>query len=230
MTTRMLERGDLIVACATILQLPQPTMATALFYFHQYHIVVDEAGETNVSKLASSTVSAAALSLACKQTEAPRKLRDIINSCYWVSHRHAENGTQYLKTDEQRYWDLRSSVISAEHILLRCLSFNTTVDCPYPWILTYAFTLYSTPVSRNPELSITGEACIETSWSIANTILLNKVSARFSGKVIALVCMYLGGMALAETEEWPSPQDWLAPLGEPASMYEEMKELMAKLQ
>ena len=99
----------LIKDCASILNLPLDCYLTALVFSHKFI-----ASELAVP---SEMISMASLYLACKVTENPTKVRDLINVAF------------YLKTQKQlsignEYWRLRDSVISSELLLLRVLGFS----------------------------------------------------------------------------------------------------------
>ncbi|KAH6598122.1 hypothetical protein BASA50_004003 [Batrachochytrium salamandrivorans] len=103
-----------LVECSDMLLLPQPTLATALVYFHRHQTFYEQhrpaaapvipAGATatkDADSLASNPMlpcmdaqllAATCLHLACKQTETHRKLRDIVNVSYWVSTKRSSHG------------------------------------------------------------------------------------------------------------------------------------------
>ncbi|KAJ3326565.1 Cyclin- protein fam58a [Blyttiomyces sp. JEL0837] len=76
-------------------------------------------------------IAAAAVHLACKQTEVSRKVRDVINVGYWVLHNESDG---YIYTEEDIYWELKESLITAEMFLLRALRFDTNVELPYAFL------------------------------------------------------------------------------------------------
>ncbi|KAH6577427.1 hypothetical protein BASA62_000909 [Batrachochytrium salamandrivorans] len=114
-----------LVECSDMLLLPQPTLATALVYFHRHQTFYEQhrpaaapvipAGATatkDADSLASNPMlpcmdaqllAATCLHLACKQTETHRKLRDIVNVSYWVSTKRSSHGQpQELALDNVR--------------------------------------------------------------------------------------------------------------------------------
>ncbi|KAH6586948.1 hypothetical protein BASA61_006415 [Batrachochytrium salamandrivorans] len=144
-----------LVECSDMLLLPQPTLATALVYFHRHQTFYEQhrpaaapvipAGATatkDADSLASNPMlpcmdaqllAATCLHLACKQTETHRKLRDIVNVSYWVSTKRSSHGQPQELALDNTYWTIKDSLTQAEMVLLRILAFKVTVNLPYTY-------------------------------------------------------------------------------------------------
>ncbi|KAI8636386.1 hypothetical protein BD408DRAFT_426202 [Parasitella parasitica] len=70
------------------------------------------------------------LQLACKATEVPRKVRDIVN----VGHRYYHPKGTTLNVDEN-YFRMRSSLVTSELLLVRALGFDLEVELPFAYCL-----------------------------------------------------------------------------------------------
>ena len=81
-------------------------------------------------------MEATCLHIACKQTESPRKLRDVVNVAFYVSHPDPDNSDtskRLLKIDAQ-FWTLKESLMKAELVVLCSLRFDTNVYLPHSYI------------------------------------------------------------------------------------------------
>eukprot|EP01090_Pellita_catalonica_P007319 TRINITY_DN17905_c0_g1_i1.p1 TRINITY_DN17905_c0_g1~~TRINITY_DN17905_c0_g1_i1.p1 ORF type:complete len:181 (+),score=18.34 TRINITY_DN17905_c0_g1_i1:161-703(+) len=126
----------------------------------------------------------AALLVACKAEETPIKVRDIINSTYYVLDQ-----TKPLKLDNC-YSMLREDLLRKEQILLRALNFNLTVQHPFKHILNYVHSVHGT------------EGLAQIAWDLNNETYLNaelcldvKPELRACA-VIALAAHFIGCPAL----------------------------------
>ncbi|KAI8816291.1 cyclin-like protein [Fimicolochytrium jonesii] len=105
-----------------MLELENPTIATALVYWHRYARYIDVHHPEALAEIDPHLIAAAALSLAAKQCEDPVKLRDVVNVCYWLV-KTDESDNPYLDISE-RYFELKDSLIDAELVLIRVLDFD----------------------------------------------------------------------------------------------------------
>ena len=81
-------------------------------------------------------MEATCIHIACKQTENPRKLRDVVNVAYYVSHPDpdtSESSKRLLKIDAQ-FWTIKESLMKAELVVLRSLRFHTNVYLPHSYV------------------------------------------------------------------------------------------------
>ncbi|KAJ3270407.1 hypothetical protein HDV01_007873 [Terramyces sp. JEL0728] len=108
----------ILAEAAEMLELDLLTSSTATLYVYKYQ-QFQKLQETVT--IPFQLIAAAAIFLACKQTEKKRKLRDIINVFYYITHK------KLLEIDDL-FWKLRDSVVYAEYLLLRILGFDLLPD------------------------------------------------------------------------------------------------------
>jgi hypothetical protein len=86
--------------------------------------------------VSDQTLALAALSLASKVSEAPRRLRELIIPGYALIQGH--KGTHpKLKIPSMEYDGLRASLVRVELLLLRVLGFDLRVSSPFDFLERY---------------------------------------------------------------------------------------------
>ncbi|GAA5806144.1 hypothetical protein HPULCUR_011674 [Helicostylum pulchrum] len=125
---------------SSMLDLPIRTTATAIVYFHRFNAfissrekVVNMDGSINAEDALYNNeelLTTTCLQLACKATEVPRKVRDLVNVGYRYYH---PNGTT-LDVDES-YFRMRASLVTSELLLVRALGFDLEVELPFAYCL-----------------------------------------------------------------------------------------------
>ncbi|KAJ3411803.1 hypothetical protein HDV05_001702 [Chytridiales sp. JEL 0842] len=180
---------DLILASAELLQIPQQTTSTALVYYHTWTTWEAEASTTELFHMDEILLATASIHLACKQTESPRKLRDVLNVCYWLIHKSSAPTSAFLDTDEQIYWDLKDSLVTAEMMLLRVLDFETGVETGYVYIplLVERWRQHSSNMGMEEVRKVA-----EVAWMFMNAAYLSaRTCLRVDSKLMAHVSVYL---------------------------------------
>jgi cyclin T len=119
----------------------------------------------------------AALFLAGKVEETPKKLRDVITECYKIRHKNAEISPEEMNT-------LREEVLVAERVLLQTLAFDLTVEHPYKYLLQYVKT-----IEGDRELA-------QTAWNFVNDSLRTTLCLQFRPPLIASAAIYLASKFL----------------------------------
>ncbi|KAI8611367.1 cyclin-like protein [Chytriomyces sp. MP71] len=190
---------------AQVLRLPRhSTTATALVFWHKFDAFArtDDAAKAFDQKL----IMSACVHLACKQTELPRKLRDILNAGFWIEQRGNPNIDPFLDTDNDLYWELKESLVAAELVLLRVLAFDTNVETPHSWvvyILQKVWLLAEDPHSiaashDSNQLDVDERYALlaQNSWAIANdAFLVPQTCVGVNEVVLAAACVYLASQA-----------------------------------
>lgn len=106
-----------------MLHLPPLSTAHALAYTHRFKKSKHAEPFTEIDTMLLATTT---MFLACKVTEQPRRLSDVIGTGYRILHpTHAP-----LDLDEG-YYSLRSSVVTTELILVRLLEFDLECSLPF---------------------------------------------------------------------------------------------------
>ncbi|KAL1916927.1 uncharacterized protein VTP21DRAFT_5124 [Calcarisporiella thermophila] len=228
-----------------MLCLSHEAYGTALTYFHQYHSFMEkesirEYPHPSPFLLDDEVLAMACVQLACKKTDAQRKIRDVINVAHFL-----------LCPDQepidlgQHYWTLRDSISTAELILQRALHFHHNFELPFGWALRVVKGLAAIGLLQERKagkLSLTNghnqteseevkdihprcAAIAHLTWTfISDSLCLREVSLSFNHKVIALSCVYL---ALRAVEiDLPPPgnfNEWCAEWSEGEANPESVK-------
>ncbi|KAK6505796.1 hypothetical protein TWF481_007687 [Arthrobotrys musiformis] len=154
----------LIQAAGILMELPQPTISTAIILLQRYYLT------TPLTTSPLLQTSLASLYLSSKLTEHPQKPRDIINVFKYLlspagpfhpphlpkSSDEGKKGNKHLYyVSEGDYTALKSLLLSTEARILRALGFNTTVNLPYTLAFNYLQSLgvltHSSPSSSDEQ-------------------------------------------------------------------------------
>ncbi|KAF3912988.1 Cyclin-L2 [Orbilia brochopaga] len=150
----------LLQAAGALMELPQPTIATAIVLVQRFYLV------TALSDSPLLPTCLAALFLACKLTERPQKPRDLINVFKYLlspasplhpphlrNPQSTASNRELYYVSEGDYTALRSLLLSTEAQILRALGFDTTVHLPYTLAFNYLQSLgvltHRTPIAAN---------------------------------------------------------------------------------
>lgn len=143
------------------------------------------------------------LFLASKVEEQPRRLRDVINSIYFVralarlapetlTHTQEEGNEReriieaeaILKLDGQ-YWDLKEKLVDTEQLVLRVLGFDIDTFEPYRLLLNFARSLRARPV------------LVEVAWTLVNDALFSsRCQLECAPAAQAVAALYVGQQIL----------------------------------
>ncbi|KAI9839562.1 MAG: hypothetical protein M1819_002188 [Sarea resinae] len=135
---RPLDPASFLSIMADILRLPDETIALSFLYLNRYKRFYNDPDQHDVldAYQAVKTLSLAALSLASKSTEAPRRLRELLLAA-WRLLQSSSPRTQPLTFPSALYDSLRSSLVQAELILLRALKFELRIPLPLEFLPRY---------------------------------------------------------------------------------------------
>ncbi|KAI8929718.1 cyclin-like protein [Entophlyctis helioformis] len=137
-----------LAATSDVLQAPPPALATAAVYLHRLDDAA--ASDPHLAAIDAHMLAATCLHIACKHTETPRKLRDILNAAHLClprpvfggndsndkdshkdSHKDSRHAAATLALSDDRFWSLKTSLVRAEHVVLRALGYDVAVRLPY---------------------------------------------------------------------------------------------------
>ncbi|RVD84710.1 uncharacterized protein DFL_006439 [Arthrobotrys flagrans] len=140
----------LIQAAGILMELPQPTISTAILLLQRYYLT------TSLPSSPLLQTCLASLYLSSKLTEHAQKPRDLINilkyllspaSPLYPPHllpKDSEETTEKKRSNKHLYYvsegdytALKSLLLSTEAKILRALGFNTTVNLPYTLAFNY---------------------------------------------------------------------------------------------
>jgi len=166
---------EMIQTAGLLLKLPQVAMATGQVLLQRFYF------SKSMIKHDVEFTAMAAIFLAAKIEESPRRLRDIINVCQHIKQRSLQKPHTPMDYFSTHYFNLKNAVIKAERRILKDLGFCVHVKHPHKLIVTY---LQMIGVISNVELA-------KKAWNYMNDSLRTDVFVRFKPEVIACACIFL---------------------------------------
>ncbi|KAK3547145.1 hypothetical protein QTP86_015608 [Hemibagrus guttatus] len=143
-------------------------------------------------------VAMSCIYLAGKVEEQHLRTRDIINVC----HRYFHPGSDPMELNE-KFWELRDSVVQCELLILRQLNFHVSFEHPHKYLLHYLLSVRSLmnrhAWSRTP--------IAETAWALIKDSYHGPVCVHHQPQHLALTALYLalhtyGVQVPAGEREW----------------------------
>ncbi|NXF87939.1 CCNT1 protein, partial [Eubucco bourcierii] len=148
----------------------QLTINTAIVYMHRFYMV------QSFTQFHRNSVVPAALFLAAKVEEQPRKLEHVIKVANACLH-HQETP---LDTKSEAYLQQAQDLVILESIILQTLGFEITIDHPH------------THVVKCTQLVRASKDLAQTSYFMAtNSLHLTTFSLQYTPPVVACVCIHL---------------------------------------
>lgn len=166
---------DFIQASGLLLQLPQVAMATAQILFHRFYYA------KSIIKLDYEHVVMAAIFLAAKVEECPRRIRDVLNCFHHIKQVKEKRKIQCMDFNGPLYFKLKNEVIKAERRLLKELGFCVHVKYPHKIIIVI---LKLFEQIQNQELT-------QLAWNFMNDSLKTDLFMRFTPDQIGCTCIWL---------------------------------------
>ncbi|XP_054033352.1 cyclin-T1 [Dryobates pubescens] len=152
------------------LNVSQLTINTAIVYMHRFYMV------QSFTQFHRNSVVPAALFLAAKVEEQPRKLEHVIKVANACLH-HQETP---LDTKSEAYLQQAQDLVILESIILQTLGFEITIDHPH------------THVVKCTQLVRASKDLAQTSYFMAtNSLHLTTFSLQYTPPVVACVCIHL---------------------------------------
>ncbi|NWH91779.1 CCNT1 protein, partial [Aegithalos caudatus] len=152
------------------LNVSQLTINTAIVYMHRFYMV------QSFTQFHRNSVVPAALFLAAKVEEQPRKLEHVIK----VAHACLHPQEPLLDTKSEAYLQQAQDLVILESIILQTLGFEITIDHPH------------THVVKCTQLVRASKDLAQTSYFMAtNSLHLTTFSLQYTPPVVACVCIHL---------------------------------------
>ena len=127
-----------------ILKLPRVAIATAMVFFHRFY------AKHAFSEHDRFEVAVAALVLAAKTEESPKKLNNVIDECYKLKMRGMQagrisvgsavsvgNGSGSLDPLGEEFAKLKERILLLERVLLHTIGFELSIDHPYKFLVEH---------------------------------------------------------------------------------------------
>ncbi|NXQ88786.1 CCNT1 protein, partial [Nyctibius grandis] len=148
----------------------QLTINTAIVYMHRFYMV------QSFTQFHRNSIVPAALFLAAKVEEQPRKLEHVIK----VAHACLHPLETPLETKSEAYLQQAQDLVILESIILQTLGFEITIDHPH------------THVVKCTQLVRASKDLAQTSYFMAtNSLHLTTFSLQYTPPVVACVCIHL---------------------------------------
>jgi len=152
------------------LQVTQLCINTAIVYMQRFYMF------HSFTKFHRNFIAAAALFLAAKVEEQPRKLEHVIK----VSHVCLNRDQPHLDSKSEKYLEQAQELVSNENILLQTLGFDVAIDHPH------------THVVKCCQLVKAHKELAQTSYFMAtNSLHLTTMCLRYPPTIVACVCIHL---------------------------------------
>ncbi|KAG7323302.1 hypothetical protein KOW79_013004 [Hemibagrus wyckioides] len=152
------------------LNVSQLTINTAIVYMHRFYMI------QSFTRFHRNVIAPAALFLAAKVEEQPRKLEHVIK----VAHACLNPQEPPLDSRSDTYLQQSQDLVMLESIILQTLAFDITIDHPH------------THVVKCTQLVRASKDLAQTSYFMAtNSLHLTTFCLQYSPPVVACVCIHL---------------------------------------
>ena len=122
-----------------ILKLPRVAVSTAEVFFHRFY------AKHSFSDHDRFEVAVAAIVLAAKTEESPRKLNSVIDECYKLKSRGIQAGrisgigempsSTSLDPKSEEFMKLKERILLLERVILHTIGFELSIDHPYKFLV-----------------------------------------------------------------------------------------------
>ncbi|XP_033207885.1 cyclin-T-like isoform X2 [Belonocnema kinseyi] len=175
------QAANLIQDMGQRLSVTQLCINTAIVYMHRFYVF------HSLTQFPRNKIAAAALFLAAKTEEQPRKLEHVIRCAHVCLHR--EGSTLDMKSDQ--YLEQANELVSNESALLMTLGFELAIDHPHTHVVRCCHL-----VKANKDLA-------QTSYFMAsNSLHLTTMCLQYRPTVVACFCIHL----TCKWSNWEIPQ------------------------
>lgn len=189
---------DLIQNAGIMLKLPQVAMASAQMLFQRLYYSPNYSFQNHKMDISAM----AALFVASKIEECPRRARDIINVFTYLLSRHKKSeyrssSTNHVAVSNAEYERIKTRVINAESRLLINLGFCVRSNYPHKILVNYLRAMIN---RLDKEHTIWTEEdndrLLQYAWNYMNDSLRTSVFVQYSSEVITCACLHLATLIL----------------------------------
>ena len=202
-----------IDAAGRELKLPQIAIATAMVFMHQFY------AKHSFQQHDRFQVTVAAILLAAKTEESPRKLNHVIRECHKLKNR---KNPKPLDPKGEEFTKLKEGIMSLERVILHTTGFALSFDHSHMFLIEKIQNLIqdkqlryiaSPPPSPKTDEKMKQEL-FKYSVDHAKDSMYTCLCLQFTPQVIATACVYLACLT-AKVEPAKSPPSWRKILGDP---------------
>lgn len=218
-----------------VLRLPRVAISTAMVFFHRFY------AKHSFQEHDRFEVAVAAIVLAAKTEESPKKLNTVIMECHKLKTRGMQAGRiSQQKTGSavpvpptnitldpkgEEFSKLKERILLLERVILHSIGFELSIDHPYKFLVEQIKKLIQTRqlkyVTPPPAGLNTGQIMtkmtnelVQYSMSFANDSMHTSLCLQFSPQQIATACVYLAAQ-FSKVEPVTTTGDWRKILGDP---------------
>lgn len=197
-----------------VLRLPRVAIATSMVMFHRFY------AKHTFSEHDRFEVAVAAIVLAAKTEESPKKLNTVIEEAYKVKMRGMQGGrisqtpgasevlattsSGAIDTKGEAFLKLKERILLLERVILHTIGFELSIDHPYKFLVEQIKRLvHRRQVEWVDPSSVTGAASAQMSamlnkmvqyaMNFANDSMQTSLCLQFGPQKIATACVYLSG-------------------------------------
>lgn len=215
-----------------VLRLPRVAISTAMVFFHRFF------AKHSFQEHDRFEVAVAAIVLAAKTEESPKKLNTVILECHKLKTRGMQAGrisqqkagsnspppppNATLDTKGEEFAKLKERILLLERVILHTIGFELSIDHPYKFLVEQIKKMihtrqlkYITPPAGSNTGQIMGKMMnelVQYSMSFANDSMHTSLCLQFPPQLIATACVFLSAQ-FSKVE--PVNGDWRKLLGDP---------------
>lgn len=196
-----------------VLKLPRVAVSTAMVFFHRFY------AKHSFQKHDRFEVAVAAIVLAAKTEESPKKLNSVIMECHNLKTRGMQAGKRdgsatppstslsvTLDPKGEEFARLKERILLLERVILHTIGFELSIDHPYKFFVEQVKKLIQTRQLKYKSSSSSSSAATANTretynkmmtelcqycMSFANDSMHTSLCLQFSPQLIATACVYL---------------------------------------
>ena len=179
-----------------ILRFPQVTIATAMLFIHRFYM------RKSLKQYHRREMATAALFLAGKVEETPKKLRDVLCTCLEADAKMTGRKLPIPAEDTKEFADIRSRTLTNERLLLEMLCYDLQSTHPYRFLFDYI------------KMTNAPRSVLHAAWCFITDSYMTPVCLLFTPDQIARAAFYLGVRTVGHTfvqeeekEAWSKVED-----------------------
>lgn len=220
-TTKRRKTCRFMEEAGRILKLPRVAIATAMVFFHRFY------AKHSFHEHDRFEVAVAAIVLAAKTEESPKKLNTVIDECYKLKVRGMQAGRistgpvdvgpENLDPKGEEFTKMKERILLLERVILHTIGFELSIDHPYKFLVEQIKQLVikreleykSPPATDIPTSQLASKMInemVQYAMNFANDSMHTSLCLQFDPQRIATACVYLAanfsGVHPTNQKEW----------------------------
>ena len=169
---------EIIAQGCVLLQVSQMTICSAQLIFHRFYF------RQSMKDYNILPTALAAVFLATKIEERPRKPRDIVNVFHRVLQLRKRERITTLDPDSDPYHDLRTQMFERELVVLRELGYLLYADHPHKYLMAYLPSFATADKTRNKRFA-------QSAWNCLSDAMRTTLPLRYPPEILACAALNL---------------------------------------